>query len=110
LISAYGGRCAVTGCDAEAALEAAHIMPYLGPKTNHVSNGLLLRADVHTLFDLDLIGIDPESLTIALSESLRGTYYDDFQGRSLTLPKSKKSHPSQDALEQKWEKFVGQDW
>lgn len=42
LIKAYGGKCAVTDCDAEEALEAAHIVPYQGPETNHVTNGLLL--------------------------------------------------------------------
>src|SRR5205823_2979542 len=55
LIEAYGGRCAMTGCDILEVLEAAHIVPYRGPSTNAVSNGLLLRADIHTLFDLGLI-------------------------------------------------------
>ena len=58
LIEAYGGRCAISECDAEAALEACHIRPYMGPKTNALSNGLLLRADLHTLFDLGLLAID----------------------------------------------------
>ena len=57
LIAAYGGKCAVTGCDVLQALEAAHISPYLGEQSNHVSNGLLLRADIHTLFDLNLFAI-----------------------------------------------------
>jgi putative restriction endonuclease len=52
LIDAYGGRCSITGCDAVEALEAAHISPYKGDHTNDVTNGLLLRADLHTLFDL----------------------------------------------------------
>jgi predicted restriction endonuclease len=58
LIAAYGGVCAVTGCNAVAALEACHLAPYSGAQSNHVTNGLLLRADIHTLFDLDLIGIE----------------------------------------------------
>src|SRR5882724_26282 len=36
LLTAYDGKCAITGCDAEAALEAAHILPYRNPTTNHV--------------------------------------------------------------------------
>lgn len=32
-------------------LEAAHVTPYLGPETNDITNGLLLRADLHTLLD-----------------------------------------------------------
>jgi HNH endonuclease len=59
LIAAYRGRCAVTDCDAYDALEAAHILPYRGPAFDHVTNGLLRRADIHTLFDLNLIGIEP---------------------------------------------------
>ena len=48
LIAAYGGRCAVTGCDALAALEASHIIPYSGPLTQHATNGLLLRTRFST--------------------------------------------------------------
>ena len=59
LLSAYGSRCAITECDAAPALEAAHIKPYESAMTNVVSNGILLRADIHTLFDLNLIGIRP---------------------------------------------------
>jgi len=106
LFAAYGGRCAVTGCDAEAALEAAHILPYRGEATNHLSNGLLLRADIHTLFDLNLIGIEPGSLTIVLAESLQGTCYNGIDGKALKLPKSKRSHPSREALERRWKEFV----
>jgi hypothetical protein len=49
LIAAYGGRCAISGCPVTPLLEAAHITPYLGPDTNSITNGLLLRADLHTL-------------------------------------------------------------
>jgi putative restriction endonuclease len=62
LIRAYKGRCAVSGCDAIEVLEAAHIMPYLGQDTNHPSNGILLRADIHTLFDLGLLSIDTDTM------------------------------------------------
>jgi hypothetical protein len=39
LLAAYDGRCAITGCDAVEALEAAHIVPYRGVDTNSVQNG-----------------------------------------------------------------------
>src|SRR5690606_14516906 len=64
LCKRYNNTCVVTGCKILDILEAAHIMPYRGKKDNHPSNGLLLRADIHTLFDLDLIGIDPKSLLV----------------------------------------------
>jgi putative restriction endonuclease len=41
---------------------AAHIAPFRGPKDNHPANGLLLRADLHTLFDVELLAIDPTTL------------------------------------------------
>ena len=40
-----------------------------------MSNGILLRADIHTLFDYDLLAVEPTSLLIRLSPQLRGTVY-----------------------------------
>jgi hypothetical protein len=54
LLQRYGRRCLVTGCSVVAVLEAAHIDPYRSDINHHPGNGLLLRADIHTLFDLDL--------------------------------------------------------
>ena len=105
LISAYDGHCAVTGCDAIAALEAAHITPYLGPQSNRISNGLLLRADIHTLFDLKLLAIDPDSLSIVLAEPLLGTCYEQFADRHLEVPEEAKLAPSHEKLEQAWSEF-----
>lgn len=98
LLEAYGCRCVLTDCDAECALEAAHILPYTGPDTNYPSNGLLLRADIHTLFDLGLVTIDPEDLTVALDSSLSETYYKSLHGRKLRLPLSAEAAPSNEAL------------
>ena len=108
LIAAYSGRCAVTGCDAVAALEAAHIFPYTGPQSNHVTNGLLLRADIHTLFDLDLIGIDPKSMAICVAQAMKATVYSELEGRKLLLPANATDIPNGDALTQRWECFCGE--
>ena len=67
LLEAYDNRCAITECNITFALEAAHIFPYKGEHTNDVRNGLLLRADIHTLFDLGNISINPENYCIVLS-------------------------------------------
>ncbi|MNU87088.1 hypothetical protein D3C71_768660 [compost metagenome] len=83
LLEAYGGRCAMTGCNAVDALEAAHIVPYQNSSSNAISNGLLLRADVHTLFDLHLIGINPDSLDITVSPPLRRSSYRRIHGTRL---------------------------
>ena len=73
LMEAYGRRCAITGCAVEDVLEAAHITPYVGSLTNHVSNGLLLRADLHTLFDCGLLAIDPKTRRVVVADALAGS-------------------------------------
>jgi HNH endonuclease len=87
---------------AEAALgspEAAHSYSYKGPKTNHPSNGLLLRADLHTLFDQGLFGIDTNTMTVVLAQALTRTAYADLAGVALWLPKRTAAQPSKDALD-----------
>lgn len=98
LIDAYGARCAITGCGVLAILEAAHIFPYRGPETNHVSNGLLLRADLHTLFDCGLIAIDPPSLTVIVSPELRDSEYGNMHGAQLREVREGALGPNPEAL------------
>lgn len=98
LIDAYGGSCAITGCALIAILEAAHVHPYRGDHTNVVSNGLLLRTDIHTLFDLRLIAIDPETMTVLVSPELDGTDYARLRGGALFAPKQVGKRVSIDAL------------
>ena len=105
LLFAYRGRCAITGCDVASALEAAHISPYRGPDSNHVTNGVLLRADIHTLFDLDLIRIDPDSLVVVLAEKLRESSYKEIGGRKVTTPDEAKLAPNREVLQQRWDRF-----
>jgi hypothetical protein len=99
LVRAYNGKCAITGCAATVALEAAHIVPYRGHETNRVDNGLLLRADIHTLFDLGFIGIDPDTRRILVSSALHKTEYDDLEGRLLAEPRDRRCRPDISALQ-----------
>lgn len=103
LLYAYQGRCAMTQYDAEPALEAAHIVPYKGPQTNHPANGLLLRADMHDLFDLGLIAVKPESMRIHLATELSGTMYEQYEAHPLWLPHEPELRPSAEALERHWQ-------
>ncbi len=105
LLAAYDSRCAVTSCDAEAALEASHIFAYCGPQSNHPSNGILLRADIHTLFDLDLLGFDPDGMTVIVGDVLRGTAYDELDGKRISLPADPSARPSREALQKRWLEF-----
>ncbi|AOF86568.1 HNH endonuclease family protein [Hydrogenophaga sp. RAC07] len=99
VLSAYGNKCAITGFNAMEAIEAAHIFPYMGQKTNAVPNGLALRGDIHTLFDLGMLVIHPVSLHVELSPSLTNTTYAKYQGIRIHVPNSQRDRPSQAALE-----------
>jgi hypothetical protein len=103
LLKRYGEQCLISGCKVLDIVEAAHIAPYRRDHDNHPENGLLLRSDLHTLFDLDLLGIDPESLTVVLAPELAATDYENLQGRKLAI--SGKLWPSVVALEMRWQTF-----
>lgn len=107
LLEAYERKCAITNFDAEAALEAAHIIPYIETENNHPSNGLLLRADLHTLFDLNLIAIHPETLEISLHSDLRETEYREIHGRRIRIPRDEAFRPKQPFLEMRFKQC---DW
>ena len=98
LIDAYEGRCAITGCSILAVLEAAHIFPYMGPETNASVNGLLLRADIHTLFDSKLLAVDPEKKKIRIARCLKKSEYGCLVGNRLRKPRLPKFLPSKRAL------------
>jgi hypothetical protein len=103
----YGNRCLVTGSEVLAVLEAAHIKPYRGEYDNHPENGLLLRADIHTLFDLDLLGIEPEQLHVKLHPKLvKDKEYRSLAGKTLYCTHDQR--PSQEALQLRYAQFQQQ--
>jgi putative restriction endonuclease len=107
LVDAYSGRCAVTGCDVPDVLEAAHLRPYRGQDSNDVRNGLLLRGDVHTLFDLRLLAIEPDSRTIVLDTRINGTAYQHLAGERLAEPSLERQRPSPEILQILWREYIG---
>lgn len=100
LIDAYSGHCAITGCDVLDVLEAAHIAPYKGTETNHVTNGLLLRSDVHTLFDIGLIAVDEDTMQIVVADHIKDSTYGQLHGKPLALPTLQAAHPNKTAIRQ----------
>lgn len=98
LLKAYDTKCAVTGSTVESVLEAAHIIPYKGDNTNHIQNGILLRSDIHLLFDLGQLTIDAETKHVKVHRKLYGTYYEQYNNRLITLPVNTQDHPHFDAL------------
>ncbi len=104
LLKAYSNQCAITGCDAEPALEAAHIIGYQGTETNHTANGLLLRADIHTLFDLYLLSVQPDTYEVVIAPELAGTCYQELEGQKLRMP-SQGAVPNKEALHEHYQLF-----
>ena len=102
LLAAYSPKCQVTQFTGEPALEAAHIYPYSegGEYTNDLRNGLLLRADIHVLFDLGLLKITPRSLEVRIMDPLAGSSYAALDGTVLQTSAALK--PSNEALANKW--------
>lgn len=98
LIRAYKGTCAVTGTAMERVMEAAHISPYKGAHTNDVTNGLLLRADIHTLFDLHLLTVTDQHL-IRVAPEIGVKDYARLDGLPLKhVPSTLTDQPDADRL------------
>lgn len=105
---AYRRRCAMTSERTLPALEAAHIHRYSQGGDHSMSNGLLLRSDLHRLFDRGYLAIEPDSLIIRVSPRIReefenGRDYYALDGRKLTKPKNPLAFPSQEKLIQHYD-------
>jgi putative restriction endonuclease len=104
VLDAYARRCTVTGERALPVLDAAHIQPYRGPASNHVQNGLALRADLHRLYDAGYVTVTPE-YRVEVSRRLKedfhnGEPYYQLAGTKLAvLPSDPGKRPSRLALE-----------
>lgn len=102
LCERYEDRCVVTGSEVLSILEAAHINQYRCENDNHPDNGLLLRTDIHTLFDLDLLGIEPSQLRVELHPEIEKEY-QHLKGKLILCQAG--IRPSQKALEIRYQLF-----
>jgi putative restriction endonuclease len=98
----YSRRCAVSGEKTLPILDAARIRSYASGGEHDVSNGLLLRTDIHKLFDRGFVTVT-DDLRFAVSERLKadfdnGVHYYAMQGREIASPRRGFAPPSQDAL------------
>jgi hypothetical protein len=108
LIDVYGARCAVSESRVVPLLEAAHILPHAEGSDYRVANGILLRTDIHTLFDLHLLGIDA-SLRVHLKDSIRNSEFARFHGKRVeTLPASTEHQPSPATLHERFQRFLAE--
>lgn len=99
LEQAYPG-CAISGTTVPLALEAAHIHPYRGPKTHDVRNGMLLRRDLHKLFDAHMLTVSGgDNFVVHVSPALKTTDYWQWDGQPLrNVPTRKSYQPAQQLL------------
>lgn len=100
---AYERQCAITGGRIRPTLQAAHIIPFAKEGQHSVPNGLLLRSDVHTLYDAGYLSVDPD-YRLRVSERLRldfgnGKEFYERQGTVIHLPKAKVDLPARESLE-----------
>jgi putative restriction endonuclease len=102
VIEAYGRACAVTGEHSLPVLEAAHIRPYAEDGVHEVRNGLLLRTDIHRLYDRGFVTVTPE-LEFRVSPKLRqrwenGRAYYSLEGPVKVLPRRVEERPDPELL------------
>lgn len=100
---AYERKCAITNEKTLPALDAAHIKPFVESGQHIVSNGLLLRRDLHALFDKGYITITPSN-QVEVSRRIKeefenGRDYYRLQGIQIRLPNKPSDRPSRDFLE-----------
>jgi putative restriction endonuclease len=103
VIDAYGRKCAVSGERALPVLQSAHIRPVTQGGEHRVDNGLLLRSDIHTLFDRGYVTITPQGRFMA-SGRLKTDYdngepYRAMESTPVALPGLAAARPSQAFLE-----------
>jgi len=100
---AYQRKCAITEEKILPALEAAHIKPFSESGPHSIKNGILLRSDVHRLFDSGYVTVTRDH-HFEVSRKIRedfdnGKYYFGFHGRKIHLPKNPGLYPDPDLLQ-----------
>ncbi len=96
LLQNYNFKCCVSGCNIVDVLEACHIYPYRGLETNHPSNGIILRSDLHTLFDRSKIAFSTDYRVLLDHELKQNKDYGKFNNKKILLPNNNK--PSHESL------------
>ncbi|HEV2218170.1 MAG TPA: HNH endonuclease [Candidatus Dormibacteraeota bacterium] len=83
IIDAYARRCAITGERVLPVLEAGHIRPYSEGGEHRIDNGLLLRRDLHTLFDRGYLTVTPE-MEVVVSRRLEDEFHNGKEYLQMT--------------------------
>ena len=103
VLDTYRRRCAISGTHIPPVLQAAHIRPVTKGGEHRLVNGLLLRSDIHTLFDRGYLAVDPR-YRLRVSPRLREDFQNGDQfyaraGQVIELPEHRADRPNRDFLE-----------
>jgi putative restriction endonuclease len=103
VLDAYGHRCAITGAKIRPVLQAAHILPLPNGGQHRLDNGLLLRSDVHIMFDRGYLSVDPQH-RLLVSPRLRedfgnGEEFYSRHGRQISVPARTADRPNREFLQ-----------
>ena len=101
LIKLYNGKCCLSKCDVTTLLEAAHISFHAKTGINDSTNGLLLRADLHILFDENLLAINPRSLIAIIHPKLKNSEYWIYNGIKIS-DRNDNMKPNIKFLKERW--------
>lgn len=112
MTDAYQKRCAITGERTLPVLDAAHIKPYKVIQKHEVSNGLLMRSDLHRLFDDGYLTIDPLEHRVVVSKRIKeefenGRDYYGLEGLRIREPNEPWAKPGAENLEYHATRFFG---
>ncbi len=102
----FGGRCAITGVSEPWVLQAVHIVPVSSGGAHSGANALLLRADLHALFDTGRLTI-AHGLKVRVSRNVTDPEYRDLDGRRLQAPSGVSRAAFADALAKHREGWTG---
>ena len=101
-LNLWDGRCAVSGTTDQQVLEAAHLSPRTGDEAMSPANSIVLRIDLHRLFDTGLMAIHPRSMRVQFGNGVEG--YGDLAEARVELPAD---GPSEEDFEDTWKAFTG---
>jgi hypothetical protein len=104
LLSVYDGKCAISESAVIQVLQACHLNPHRNSGINISTNGILLRSDIHDLFDENLIAICPDNLIIHVSKILENTEYFTYHGKILGK-RNDNLFPDVNSIKERWKEF-----
>jgi hypothetical protein len=105
LLERVGAECAVLGPQPPQVLEAAQIQSFATTGKHDLDGGLILRRDIHSLFDAHLLTIDPNSMKVQVAPKLRVfKTYGSLQSAPLHL--AEQHHPKRELLDEHFERAM----